>query len=173
MPRLEQSIEEYLKRIEWFDGTLGPAEELPVAPVENQLLMQTLQQHLKSANSLISLALLLLCLAFGSIFFLVVTRLEAPLTWPVLGGASALALGTVKWLQSLWRERVLLAISLTLLDKLPPERAADCLLILYWGFLRQPQRLSEKLSETSLGLGSALPSVNKRVSKRKDKKKAE
>ncbi|MDX2044363.1 MAG: hypothetical protein SF097_24350 [Acidobacteriota bacterium] len=141
--KLKQDFETYLERIGRLkEVPLGEDDEQPVKKEDNQHLIQLLDQHVKSNNSLVVIAIVILCLSFlGTILLLLSYRQNPEAIKLVAGGAMMLALGVVRWLHKFWIQKTFIAIALTILDKLPPEQAADVMTRLYWTFIRQPYKL--------------------------------
>jgi len=138
--KLKRKFETYMERIGRLEPvTLGESDERPVKKEDNQHLIQLLDQHVKSNNSLVVMAIVVLCLSFLAAIFLLLSYRQNPEAIKlVAGGAMILALGVVRWLHRFWIQRTFIAISLTILNKMPPEQAADTITQLYWSFIRRP-----------------------------------
>lgn len=144
MKSLKQEFEAYLEKIGRLEPvTLGDDDKHQVVKEDSQFLIQLLNQHMKSNNFLLVLSTLILCISFGlAIFFLLSYRQNPEVIKLVSGGAIIMAPGIVciRWLYKFWIQRTFIAISLTILNKMPPEQAADAMTHLYWNFIRHPYK---------------------------------
>lgn len=137
---LKREFETYLEKIGRLEPvTLGEGAKRPVKKEDNQHLIQLLDQHVKSNNYLVVIAIIILCLSFLAAIFLLLSYRQNPEAIKlVAGGVMILALGVVRWLHRFWIQRTFIAISLAILNKMPPEQAADAMTQLYWTFIRRP-----------------------------------
>ncbi len=140
--KLKQKFELYLNNIGRLNEVpLGEGDERPVKNEDNQHLIQLLDQHIKSNNYLIIIAIIILCLCLiGAILLLISYRQNPEAIKLVSGGTMIFALGAMRWLHRFWIQRAFIAICLTILQKMPPEQAADVMTQLYWAFIRQPNK---------------------------------
>jgi len=142
MKRLRENFAGYLKRIGRYDVTLGPGDEHPVTKEDSQFLTQSLSRQMKSDNYLIVIAILILFLSLAAVFFLLLSNRQNPQMIKLVSGAAVfLTLGSVRWLHRLWREKTFTAISLAVLDQMPPREAADVITLFYWSFMQKPSGL--------------------------------
>lgn len=147
--KLKREFETYLEKIGRLEPvTLGGSDERPVKKVkkeDNQHLTQLLDQHVKSNNYLVVIAIIILCLSFLAAILLLLSYRQNPEAIKLVsGGVMILALGVIRWLHRFWIQRSFIAISLTILDKMPPEQAADVMTQLYWSFIQQPSKLPKR-----------------------------
>lgn len=155
MKQLMPAIEDYLRHM----GRLGPVKlgetnERSATEKDTNSLIEALNRQVKSNSYIILIAVIVLCILFGVAVFIASYYRNEPKTIGLVCGAFLSQLGVVKWLRQLWIEKNIMDVSLSVLHKLPPEKAAEFISRLYWNFLKKPSGDSKKPSGHSKKIGS-------------------
>ncbi|MDH3892277.1 MAG: hypothetical protein OEV49_14460 [candidate division Zixibacteria bacterium] len=138
MKRLRTPVREYLDKL-GLDRTMEFGVEVRQAgEADSKALRGVLNAERKHINILFYLLMVLLVVLFGAGLYLVMTTPYEPLIlWLIFGTEFAALLGILAMLRRIWYEKFIIATALAVLEDLPPEDAAQFILLLHSKFLRK------------------------------------
>jgi hypothetical protein len=141
LKKIDEIYGDFLKSINLFDNVISlgpgtgkkPAKDPEILKDKTSILTGELKKRFKFNDKIIILAIILLSVLFLVGVSLVFYYRGSPsVMGSVLGGTFFSLLSIVRWLYKLWREKSIMDISLTIIDALPPEKAAEFINTIFW-----------------------------------------
>lgn len=133
MPNLRQTLADYLRRIEQFEPqSLGKIQR-SVTSEDNQFLRDSLKRQLSFNNSLIAVAVILLCGLFLLGAFLIVYHRDSVNAVTVISGTTfAALLGIISFLRRLWLDKSAIDLLVHASYGLSPAESAKLVTTFYF-----------------------------------------
>jgi hypothetical protein len=140
LEKLKNIYEDYLKSIGKFDPDIRfgrkeskAAENKEVIELQSRALAERLKERFKFNNRIILIGILLLCLLFILGIVIIILYRDFLLTNRIVLGFTFFSFfPIVYYLRMLWWDKCYLDISLSVIEGLPPQQAADFISVMYW-----------------------------------------
>jgi hypothetical protein len=140
MKGLAGILEQYLASVGYLQPVnLGPDEpEIAIAQEDNDQLSEMLRRQVRSNNRYALMVVSAFCI-LATIGMALVGAFPATRLVPtaIVCGISLACLLILPWLRRLWSENAAMEICVRILEELAPERGAELVNLLYWGFVKR------------------------------------
>ena len=138
MANMKAIVQDYVARLDIDDQVkLGPSKKRRASKEDSACLINGLRKKVRSNRSILVATLATLLALSITGFLLILHYRNDPKFLGMIFGALYLShLGIVARLRELWIDKNTIDIALPILTDLPPEKAAEFMLTLYWGFFK-------------------------------------
>jgi hypothetical protein len=139
--KLDQTLSDYLRRIEQYEPQKLGGVRRPVTEEDSRFLRESLGRQLRFGNSMIIVAVVLLCsLFFLGVFLILYHRDSLNAVGVISGGTFASLLAIIGLLRRLWLEKSAMDLLIHASKGLPPAETAKLVTSFYFAATRRKAR---------------------------------